>query len=213
MRSCRPDTVSTVTQPLARRAPESSPETTVNNCAAVKKTRREKDLPSGYRDPGGIAPDGSRSCRPENNFQGLRVFLGVPRAVLGDSLCPGLTNFRAFGPGVWSYSTPLVCAFAHELCRNLCRKLSSMLARAKGFLNGECGLLNDPWNGIIFRPARLGKFMRAEYPPLKRMGCFRSSPRDFRAPGQSGVEAGSRCGLRIGSPGPDIPSPFTGEVN
>ena len=60
----RPDTVSTVTHPLARRALKSSPQTTVNNCAAVKNSKIEKDLSPGYNNLGGIALDGSRSTRP-----------------------------------------------------------------------------------------------------------------------------------------------------
>ena len=58
------DTVSTGSHPLARRARKSSPQTTVNNCAAVKKSSNEKDLSSGYNNPGGIALDGSRSSVP-----------------------------------------------------------------------------------------------------------------------------------------------------
>jgi hypothetical protein len=58
LRASVPDTISTVIQPAARRASGSSPQPTVNNCAATNNLR------SGKSSAGRIAPDGSRSSVP-----------------------------------------------------------------------------------------------------------------------------------------------------
>lgn len=77
---CVPDTVSTVIHPMARRAPGSSPQPAVNNCAAPKMKPCEKLLRPRYHPAGRIAPDGRRSYVPRlaKATRSLPVRLAAP---------------------------------------------------------------------------------------------------------------------------------------
>src|SRR6266513_932410 len=102
--SCKPDTVSTVIQPLDRGAAKSSPQKrpAVNNCAAAKMKRSEKLSRPRHDRAGRIAPAGSRSCKPHlakvSPSAPVPLAVSVPkseRTIAREAPCIRLTFDRA----------------------------------------------------------------------------------------------------------------------